>query len=29
MIVAYIAVGLIVLGLAAYLFYTIVGAEKF
>lgn len=29
MIVAYIAVGLIVLGLSAYLLYTIVGAEKF
>lgn len=29
MIVAYLAVGLIVLGLAAYLLYTIIGAEKF
>ncbi len=29
MIIAYIAVGLVVLGLAVYLLYTIVGAEKF
>lgn len=29
MIVAYVAVGLVVLGLTAYLFYTIIGAEKF
>jgi hypothetical protein len=29
MIIAYIAVGLVVLVLAVYLIYTIVGAEKF
>ncbi len=29
MIIAYVAVGLVVLVLAVYLIYTIVGAEKF
>ena len=29
MIIAYVAVGLVVLALAVYLIYTIVGAEKF
>ncbi len=29
MIIAYVAVGLVVLALAVYLIYTIVGAENF
>ncbi len=29
MIVVYLALGLVVIGLAIYLLYTIVGAEKF